>query len=651
MVDSESIEVFVPGRICLFGEHTDWAGSYRRFNSDVVAGCALVCGTSQGLYARAKRILKRSLIYRAPDGSTYEFDLNDMASLREAALSSSYASYVAGVLIEIGKHFRVSGAEITNYKMDLPIKKGLSSSAAACVLVVRALNQLYDLKLTVHGEMDMAYRGEINTPSRCGRLDQCCAFGQQVTKMSFDGDQIATETVRVAAPLYLVVVDLRSHKDTKEILKCLNSVYPFPKEDKDVALHELLGKTNLEVCEEVMRVLRTERNPDVSAEQIGSLMTQAQARWDESAVPICPHELRAPTLHRLLDAPELTPFITGGKGVGSQGDGSGQLVCKSEAAQEEVLSIVTRLGMEPFRLTIPASKKVRSAIVPVAGFCPLMWPATKCIGPWLFPIARGLVVKPAICWLCEELVDAGIERIILVVNEATEAQMRHLFCEREDFDSLSGVPLEMAAYDEELLAIGSRLIFVRQSRPTGISDAVRLCEEACEEDAFLLAFGDHLSTPSPDGKSCVAQLVDAFDGARSMAALQCITVETAASTGVFECREPPFVVPGPSSPKTRDLSESRIWPLSRVVEKPSADFVAEHLTGPGLPPGHCLGSFGNYILTPKIFDILRKQPQLHMTAAIDDLRQSDGLDGILINGNRWDLGNTRTYIEALQYQL
>ena len=47
-----SRELFVPGRICLMGEHSDWAGSYRRFNRDIVPGMCLVSGTNQGLYAR-----------------------------------------------------------------------------------------------------------------------------------------------------------------------------------------------------------------------------------------------------------------------------------------------------------------------------------------------------------------------------------------------------------------------------------------------------------------------------------------------------------------------------------------------------------------------------------------------------------------------
>lgn len=47
-------EVFVPGRLCLFGEHSDWSGAFRRFNPEIAAGATLVLGTTQGLYATAR---------------------------------------------------------------------------------------------------------------------------------------------------------------------------------------------------------------------------------------------------------------------------------------------------------------------------------------------------------------------------------------------------------------------------------------------------------------------------------------------------------------------------------------------------------------------------------------------------------------------
>jgi galactokinase len=44
------MKLFVPGRICLLGEHSDWAGGYRRFNADIEKGYSLITGTDQGIY-------------------------------------------------------------------------------------------------------------------------------------------------------------------------------------------------------------------------------------------------------------------------------------------------------------------------------------------------------------------------------------------------------------------------------------------------------------------------------------------------------------------------------------------------------------------------------------------------------------------------
>lgn len=53
------MKLFVPGRICLLGEHSDWAGTYRRFNTQIERGYALITGTNQGYTPRYSRTLPR----------------------------------------------------------------------------------------------------------------------------------------------------------------------------------------------------------------------------------------------------------------------------------------------------------------------------------------------------------------------------------------------------------------------------------------------------------------------------------------------------------------------------------------------------------------------------------------------------------------
>ena len=247
------MRIFVPGRICLFGEHSDWAGGYRRINAEIEKGYTLICGTNQGIHAEVEpHPTALVLSSTTPEGERLgprEIPLEPKALLEEAQ-GGGFWSYAAGVAYQVLTHYRVRGLVIRNDRTDLPIKKGLSSSAAISVLTARAFNRVYDLRLTVRGEMELAYQGEITTPSRCGRMDQGCAFGDRAVLMEFDGDRIETTEIRPARELYFVVVDLKARKDTVEILKRLNRSYPFAEGEVEQGVQRLFGPTNRRIVHE-----------------------------------------------------------------------------------------------------------------------------------------------------------------------------------------------------------------------------------------------------------------------------------------------------------------------------------------------------------------------------------------------------------------
>ena len=147
---SQSIHLFVPGRLCLFGEHSDWAGMYRTVNSQIEKGAAIVSGTEQGIYATAEKADKfiMSSAPNMPEDEHWECEM-DTAKLLAVAQQGGFFSYVAGVASYINDNYTVGGIKITILKRDLPLKSGLSSSAAICVLVARAFNQLYKLKIAL----------------------------------------------------------------------------------------------------------------------------------------------------------------------------------------------------------------------------------------------------------------------------------------------------------------------------------------------------------------------------------------------------------------------------------------------------------------------------------------------------------------------
>ena len=273
--------------------------------------------------------------------------------LLSVAKKGGFASYIAGTAYQMLTRYAVAGLAVDNYLTDLPIQKGLSSSAAICVLIARAFNRLYDLQLTGREEMELAYCGERTTPSQCGRMDQACAYGDQPILMTFDGECVDLEAVTVKQPLFLVIVDLGGRKDTPKILSDLNRGYPFAETPIHRQVQQYLGAINVQVIQAAIAALK-----QGSAEQLGALMTWVQAEFDRHLVPACPEQLTAPKLHRLLSHPALQPVIFGGKGVGSQGDGSAQLVAKNQESQAHAIAIIHRdfPEMQALELTIAPSE-------------------------------------------------------------------------------------------------------------------------------------------------------------------------------------------------------------------------------------------------------------------------------------------------------
>lgn len=335
----ETFELFVPGRVCLFGEHSDWAGAQRRLNSDLRPGACIVAGTDHGIKATVSTSKTLKLHSVTHDGEEHSLEV-PMCSKELFALAAQggFFSYACGVAAQVAISHSVDGLSIDFHTATLPHGKGLSSSAAVCVLVARAFNRAYGMHLTTRGEMELAYQGEISTPSRCGRMDQCVAFGPgAASRMGFDADRVDAEPLAVGAAIHMLLVDLGAGKDTTTILQDLGKGFPFPESEPERQLANLLGDYNLSVTRRAVAALA-----GGDAAELGRLMTEAQAEFDRYARPMCPSQLTAPQLHALLEHQPLAPLIFGGKGVGSQGDGTAQLVCRTDEAATEAVQLIEK---------------------------------------------------------------------------------------------------------------------------------------------------------------------------------------------------------------------------------------------------------------------------------------------------------------------
>jgi UTP-glucose-1-phosphate uridylyltransferase/mevalonate kinase len=635
-----SMKIFVPGRVCLFGEHSDWAGGYRRINADIEKGYTLICGTNQGIYAEVEPHASALVVTSTtPDGRRVgprEISFEPKALLDEAQ-QGGFFSYAAGVAYQVLTNYHVRGLVIDNTRTDLPIRKGLSSSAAICVLTARAFNRVYDLKLTVRGEMELAYQGEITTPSRCGRMDQGCAFGDRPVLMMFDGDRLDTEEVRPAKEMHFVLVDLGASKNTLEILKGLNRSYPFADGPVEQEVQELLGPINKRIVGEARGALQSG-----DAQRVGALMTEAQSFFDRYAAPACPEELASPVLHRVLRHEALRPHIWGGKGVGSQGDGTAQFIARGPSDQQAVVEILRRdLGLSALTLTLGTGPRVRRALIPAAGFGTRLFPASKATKKELFPVIdRDGVAKPAILLIVEEALEAGIEEVVIVVQENDLDDFRSFFNTQISIENFNKLSPAAQDYARRILEMGRRVRFVTQTAQEGLGHAVYSGRAAIGDAPFLLMLGDHLyrsNTPV----SCAQQLVEAYQQSG-------VSV-----VGLRPTPESEIAAFGVAAGTWTD--EGRRLAITEFAEKPNADYARAHLQVEGLADDEFLTVFGQYVIKPLIFDYLeehirnnvRERGEFQLTSALDRLRQEDGFQGLIVDGKRFDIGLPHHYLETL----
>ncbi len=635
------MKLFVPGRICLFGEHSDWAGGYRRINADIEQGYALIAGTNQGIWATAEPHPNALVLTSTTNGGERvgprEIPM-DASTLLEVAREGGFWSYIAGVAYQVMTHYHVRGLVIDNYKTDLPIRKGLSSSAAICVLTARAFNRVYDLKMTIRGEMEIAYQGEVTTPSRCGRMDQGCAFGNRPVLMVFDGDRLETNELQAQKDLHFVLVDLNAQKDTMEILARLNRAYPFAESEVERGVQELLGPINKRIVQQAVEAL-----VDSDRERLGTLMGEAQDFFDRYATPACREELTAPVLHEVLDYEPLRPHVLGGKGVGSQGDGTAQFICHSEDDQQAVVEILERdLGMSCLKLTLQPSPKVRKAVIPAAGFGTRLFPATKATKKELFPIIdRDGVAKPAILLIVEEALDAGIEEVFIIVQEDDMEDFHRFFNVQVSIENYNKLSPPFQEFARRLLDIGRRVRFLVQTNQEGFGHAVYCAKDAIGDEPFLLMLGDHIYR-SDSERSCARQLVEAYQRhGLSVIGLRRTPEKAIANfgtvTGVW-------------------VEDQEVLNITEFAEKPTVDYARTNLQIAGLPKDEYLTVFGQYIIKPQIFDYLeehikhnvREGGEFQLTSTLDRLRQEDGFLGLMIDGKRFDIGLPDYYLETLQ---
>ena len=259
---------------------------------------------------------------------------------------------------------------------------------------------------------------------------------------------------------------------------------------------------------------------------------------------------------------------------------------------------------------------IRKAIFPVGGLGTRFLPATKAMPKEMLPV----VDKPLIQYAVEEAAEAGIEEFIFVTGRnktAIEDHFDHSF-ELEATLSAKGKNQALGMVKDMMHNPGS-VIYVRQQQPAGLGHAVWCARHLIGDEPVAVLLADDLIL----GKSCVAEMVEAYDGG-NMVAVMDVPRDQTGSYGI--------VTPG--------SDDGRIVRIDGLVEKPD----------PADAPS-TIGVVGRYIITPDVFDTLGGQTrgaggEIQLTDALAGQIGSAPFTGLRFSGERFDCGSKLGFLQA-----
>jgi UTP--glucose-1-phosphate uridylyltransferase len=233
-----------------------------------------------------------------------------------------------------------------------------------------------------------------------------------------------------------------------------------------------------------------------------------------------------------------------------------------------------------------------------------------------------VVDKPAIQYVVEEAVAAGIDDILIVISRGKEQVQDHFdsTAELEEALERKGKTVELAAVRS--VAELADIHYVRQHHPLGLGHAVNCARHHVGDNPFAVLLPDDL-IESPSGLTSMIAVHDEHDA--SVIALVEVTSEQIGALGA--------VRPEPVS--------DRLVRVHDIVEKPA----------PGTEPSN-LAVVGRYVFTPELFDALdRTEPgvggEIQLTDAIALLNEKQAVYGWQLAERRFDTGKKLDYLETI----
>jgi len=263
---------------------------------------------------------------------------------------------------------------------------------------------------------------------------------------------------------------------------------------------------------------------------------------------------------------------------------------------------------------------VTKVIIPVGGLGTRFLPATKAQPKEMLP----LIDKPVIQYLVEEAASSGVSDVVFVTGRGKRAIEDHF-----DFSpELESALLNNHKHDifekVRLISKLARFSYVRQNSPQGDGDAVLCAEHLVGPDESVgVLFGDDIVASR---KPCFLQLKEVFAKYGGVVvALDTVPRSEVCHYGVVKAT----------------AIEDNVYEIKEIVEKPTQRDAPSNLI-----------IVGKYIITPEVFDELRRIKQesqggeIKLAYALNNLLKHRPIYGLRFEGKRYDCGNKLGLLKA-----
>ncbi|MCU0294941.1 MAG: UTP--glucose-1-phosphate uridylyltransferase GalU [Candidatus Nanopelagicales bacterium] len=271
-----------------------------------------------------------------------------------------------------------------------------------------------------------------------------------------------------------------------------------------------------------------------------------------------------------------------------------------------------------------STNRVTKAVIPAAGLGTRFLPATKATPKEMLPV----VDRPAIQYVVEEAVDAGLDDVLIITGRNKTSLEDHFdrapvlertLSTKNDHDRLATV-MQAA----EL----AKVHYVRQGEPRGLGHAVLCADMHVGDQPFAVLLGDDLIDTRNYVLNQMLEVREQLGGS-----VLCLMEVPSSQIHLYGCAA---VEPVADSAAVRVLD---------LVEKPATESAPSNLA-----------VIGRYVLDPAVFEVLGATPpgrgdEIQLTDALKTLatmpaEDGGGVHGVVFTGRRYDTGDKQSYLQA-----